>query len=216
MKRVLAAASLAALLVLAGCGSADEQGNAAAPDKEPTKAQEEPSASPSERVCQYSDGVGRRIGRADLDGDGKAEVVRLYPARGECPPAAMIDGTFLTASLPADEPPVTSAFAIAPSWADGQLLVTRSEHPRGGYQLRIFTLDGDDLTELTVDGQPLVPFVATDTSQPATTVACSDDGFVVGTGNDTTAYAVDGTRVTADGKAARTPAAQAPFADCRA
>ena len=51
-----------------------------------------------------------------------------------------------------------------------------SEHPRGGYQLRVYAADGEALTELEVDGQPLVPFVATDVAGAPVSVDCGDEG----------------------------------------
>ena len=49
--------------------------------------------------------------------------------------------------------------------ADGRprfAVSTASGHPRGGAQPHLFGVDGDTLAEVTVDGEPLLPFVATD------------------------------------------------------
>ena len=210
------AAIAAALLVVAACGSAKEQ--ASGGDKEAQK----PTASPSETVCVTVSGVGRRLATVDLDKDGTREIVHLFPQGEGCPAALIVDGGSPSqpgpqVSLPDGEPPVTSAFAVAPSWSDGQLLVTRAEHPRGGYQLRIYAVDGESLTELTVDGQPLVPFVATDVAPGKALVDCSQDGFVVGTGAQARAYTVNGTDVTAGTpvKTAGGTVGQPAFASCR-
>ena len=213
MKRLVA---VAALLVLAGCGSAESGsgGDAAEPSS--------PSPSVSERLCGYGSVEGRLLTEADVDGDGTAEEIRLTRASGDCGAAVIAsrespEVAMWVSEVPAEDPPVTSAFAIAPTWSDGQLLVTRADHPRGGYQLRIYTVEGESLTELTVDGQPLVPFVATDVSQGQARVDCSDDGFVVVAGQQQTTYAVDGTDVSAESptRTAGEPVAQPAFASCR-
>ena len=50
-------------------------------------------------------------------------------------------------------------------------------HPRGGFQPHLFTVT-DQVREVTVDGSPLVPFVATDGGMAPMTATCTDDGGV--------------------------------------
>jgi hypothetical protein len=210
--------AVAALLVLAGCGSADEQGSGGGDRKDATTpgvAMVGGCAADAPEVEQAE-----TLGAVDLDGDGTPDQVRLTATGGKCGDLLFAElGTgYVATPLSADEPPVGSAFAIAPTWSEGQLLVTRADHPRGGYQLRVYTVDGETLTELTVDGNPPVPFVATDVTQGQARVDCSDEGIVVATGGQVTSYAVDGTRVSAStpNEKADVPAGQPAFASCRA
>lgn len=57
------------------------------------------------------------------------------------------------------------------------LVVHGGVHPRGGYQPHLFVLD-DRLRELRVDGQPLLPFIATDGGAAPVMARCTDDGGV--------------------------------------
>jgi len=115
-----------------------------------------------------------------------------------------------TPSLPADEPPVTSTYSIAVPGLATPLLVTRQVHPRGGFQLRVFAPDGSTWTELRVDGNALLPFIATDVLEHPLSVDCTDGGLVVTEAVShtpagvafawdvkQTTYAVDGSQVTA-------------------
>lgn len=67
------------------------------------------------------------------------------------------------------------------------LYLTRETHPRGGWQLHVYVETGRPWPELTnSDGNPVVPFVATDT-RPVLPVAvsCDLDGFTVRTAEPT-------------------------------
>jgi hypothetical protein len=61
----------------------------------------------------------------------------------------------------------------------GDLVVTRQDHPRGGYQLHVFARGPDGLVELVEGDQPLVPFVATDTRPIPYAVGCAGSSIVV-------------------------------------
>ncbi len=209
MKRLVA---VAALLVLAGCGSA-EQGSADEPKETAEPAQVGSCATDAPTVTDAP-----VVAKVDLDGDGEADEVKLTGPGGECGNTlfAQVGDGYVSGPLAVGDPLVTSAFAIAPPGRDSQLLVTRAEHPRGGYQLRVYAADGDALTELTVDGQPLVPFVATDVPLGQARVDCTDDGFIVVAGAQRTTYAVDGTHVSTEGPTKTDgELAGQPFASCR-
>ena len=175
MKRV-AVAAVAALLVLAGCGSSQQQSVEQADTTEGSASTVGSCAGDSPEVTNA-----RTLARVDLDGDGTAEAVKLTGGGGECANTVFArTGKGFVSSDPVDGPPVTSALAVTAPGQDGQLLVTRAEHPRGGYQLRVYAADGDDaLTELEVDGNPLVPFVATDVQEHPLSIDCADGGLVL-------------------------------------
>ena len=56
--------------------------------------------------------------------------------------------------------------------------MTRADHPRGGFQLRIYAAASGQLDELKADGRALLPFVATDVQEHPWSIDCSDDGLV--------------------------------------
>jgi hypothetical protein len=147
---------------------------------------------------------------ADLDGDGTAEAVKLTKVAGECPSTmfAKLGDGYVASTVPA-EPQVTSAFGVDPG-SGGNLVVTKADHPRGGYQLRVYAASTDELVELKADGQSLLPFVATDVQEHPWSIDCSDNGLVfteavahepVGIAAawdiKQTTYTLDGTTVTA-------------------
>jgi hypothetical protein len=176
MMRTFAVAT-AVLLLLAACGSA-ETNKAPAADKQAT------TGTASVGACAVdSEAVtaAKTVARVDLDGDGGAEAVKLTAAGGKCPSllfAKQGDGYVVTrAALPA--PPVASAFGVAVPGEDAQLLVTRQDHPRGGFQLRVYAAGDGTLTELKHDGATLFPFVATDVEEHPASIDCADDGIVV-------------------------------------
>jgi hypothetical protein len=112
--------------------------------------------------------------RADLDGDGTPEDVRLTSPQGDCPGVvfAKVGSGYLSAQVPTDGPPVTKAEAVAVPGVEGQLLATTQTHPRGGFQLRLFSAAGGRLTELEDGGSSLVPFVATDVQEHPLSLSC--------------------------------------------
>src|SRR6188472_3726065 len=73
---------------------------------------------------------------------------------------------------------LTSATRVSLPGREGDLLALRAEHPRGGFQVQVYAFD-DSLGEVTADGQPVVPFVATDTTGGYLSVTCADGELVV-------------------------------------
>lgn len=162
-------------VVLAGCGSA-EQGSGDAARSEPT-----PSTSTSTQACAQET---RSIGRADLDGDGTKEAIEVASGGGEtCPDVLAVAGgtrdPLVGAELPAGQPPVRSAYAVQVPGREGELLVTRQDHPRGGFQLRVYAAGDGRLVELEVDGQALVPFIALDVQEHPLSIDCTDGGVAI-------------------------------------
>lgn len=176
--------SLMVLLALAlvGCGSTDE-GGSAAPSASPSAS---PSVSPSASAaaCPPATDAAPRPGtlaRVDLDGDGTADQVATAGAGDPCPGQLQVTlgDRAVAVPLPDRAPPVRAVFGVVVPGRDGQLLVTRQDHPRGGFQTRVFALDEDRLVELEGDQRPLVPFVATDVQEQPVSIDCVDGGVAV-------------------------------------
>jgi hypothetical protein len=167
-------AVLASCLLLAGCGSATKPegaGQAPAGHEAAAKVGRCPADAPAV--------VGARtVTRADLDGDGRAEAVKLTAADGDCPHLlfAKVSGRYVDAQLPVDAPAVSRAYAVEVPGREGDLVVTRQDHPRGGYQLRLFGAGPEGLVELRDGEHPLVPFVALDVQEHPLSVDCTDGG----------------------------------------
>ncbi|MCW2838412.1 MAG: hypothetical protein JWQ15_2526 [Marmoricola sp.] len=209
MVRILAV-SAAALLVLAGCGSDERSGSVGAGPASSG------SASPSGRPDPCATGSGFRstanLAKVDVDGDGSADQVELGTARG-CPALLVVHvsgGSLVTAVLPTRQPAVRTAFGVNLPGRQGSVVVTRQDHPRGGFQLRMWGLEDNELAELTVEGRPLVPFVVLDVDEHPMAVDCGDGGVVLTQAVahepagvlfawdiKRTSYAVDGNEVTA-------------------
>lgn len=172
MMRVLAAT--VAGVLLAGCGSA---GPSASSDSSPTKSPAKVGS------CEVGDpGVlgARTVARVDLDGDGQQDAVKLTAASGACPDLlfAKRGPGYVTAQLPTSEPSVSAVFGVDLAGVNGSLLVTRQDHPRGGFQLRVYMTSGAQLTELTVGRRSLLPFVALDVEEHPWSIDCGDGGLV--------------------------------------
>jgi hypothetical protein len=168
--RLLAASVVLCIGTLSACGSADDRPNGAADDA--------PTPTATATLCA-EDGGGEASAKVDLDGDGTPEDVHAN-ATGKCPGSVIseVDGDLVSAPID-DEVPVTSVFGVSLEGRKGQLVVTRQDHPRGGYQLHVFVLVGKKLSELQDGDQPLVPFVATDVRPISATVDCQGGNIIV-------------------------------------
>jgi len=172
------AAAVAALLVLAGCGSAEQA------TSKPNTAGSQNAGSQKIGSCTPSSPEvtgAKTIAAVDLDGDGSQEKVRLTANGGACGSTlfAKVQDGYVSTTLDSDGPDVISGYAVDPGGDGGQLLVTRADHPRGGFQLRIYSAASGQLEELEADGRALLPFVATDVQEHPWSIDCSDDGLVV-------------------------------------
>ncbi|WP_123389937.1 hypothetical protein [Nocardioides aurantiacus] len=192
MRHLLAPTVTAVVLaVLAGCGSSPAQdagGAGAGSSGSDSPSPSRPSvatASPRVGECGARDGAVRdatALARADLDGDGGADQVRVTaPDAAGCPStvfAELADG-FLVAPVD-DGLPVTAGFGVRLTGTDADLLVTEQQHPRGGTRTRVYAAADGALAELVdPDGNPVVPFVATDTPPAPVSVTCTGDGIAV-------------------------------------
>jgi len=173
---------LLSLLFLVGCGSADQRSGEDA-GSGPSESSS-PFASTDASACTPGEGATRIaevLTSVDLDGDGTADPVSLTGSKDPCPGRlwAEIGDRNMAVALPADEPPVSSAFAVAIHGRTGEVVVTRQDHPRGGFQTRVFALAGDEFAQLEIDGRALVPFVATDAQEHPISIDCGNNVITV-------------------------------------
>jgi hypothetical protein len=175
-----------AVLLLSACGSAGQR-SGGAEDGTSGGSASSTSAGTVAGSCGADDPAfdraldqARTLTKADLEGDGTAEPVRLTAPGGACGNILLATGKGTYAvHLPAGEPLVRSAYAVQVPGRAGQLVVTRSEHPRGGFQLRVYAPSGRAMAELKRGTEPLVPFVATDVQEQPLSIDCREGGFVV-------------------------------------
>jgi len=180
MMRTLARSALpcAVLLLVAACGSeAPASDNGAAEKTEGAAAMigRCPADAPAVKAAPT-------IATVDLDGDGKGEAIKLTKSGGRCATLlfAKLGDRYVGMQLQQDQPPVSAAYGVNVPGHQGALLVTREDHPRGGFQLRLYAESNDEkLTELEVDGRSLVPFVVLDVQEHPLSVDCTKGGVVV-------------------------------------
>jgi hypothetical protein len=186
------------LLALSGCGD----GGGTGPGSTPTR---------STSVCR-GDKVPILVTRADLDGDGTLDEVSFRPASGSCPADlwSSVRGLRAAPTLDWDASAAGStAAAVRVPGRTGDLVLLLQQHPRGGFQAHLFGYADGRLAELTVDGRPVLPFVATDVPSDPISTRCVDGGFEATEGRAhepigvvpawdvyRTTYTVDGNAVT--------------------
>ncbi len=176
-----AGALVATALLAVGCGSAERSADTTAgatPSADGTS--ETVSTVGSCPVDSPAVTSARAVTQADLNGDGESEQVKLTRPDGDCPNllfAALEDG-HVSAQLETG-PPVAEAYGVEVPGREGDLVVTRQNHPRGGFQTRIYAVTGETMSELKVDGQLLVPFVALDVEERPLSVDCIEGGVVL-------------------------------------
>jgi hypothetical protein len=178
--RLLAATVVLGIVTLSACGAADSTSSSASTAT--------PSPSPSAGSSCPNSGavVGQAVplAKVDLAGDGTREAISVYRVHG-CPDQlgeGMVvgkDQTWKPVEVPDPGTPITAAFGVTLTGHHGQLLVTQQNHPRGGYQLHVYALADKKLVELQDRGNPLVPFVATDTRPISYAVNCEGGSIVV-------------------------------------
>ncbi len=118
--------------------------------------------------------AGRSVGGGDFDADGSTDELWLLPASSRCPGLAVTLDSGVVGTAPDFELDGKGhTFALS----DGRALAVLhgAAHPRGGAQPHVFGLDGDTLGEVTLNGEPVLPFVATDGGGTPTTATCTDD-----------------------------------------
>jgi hypothetical protein len=160
MRTLGTAAVLSALLGLSACGS---QAGSSAPDT---------------AGCV---GQGTVVARADLDGKGQPTTVRLTGSgSGPCADLLLADGGASAEVGGLDLVPKQGTVVhLHGADAPDLVLLSSQPHPRGGWQPHLFGSGGETgLIEVTSDGRPVVPFVATDGGAPPMTATCTPEGGI--------------------------------------
>ena len=158
-------------LLLGGCGDgqrpvADDGGQFASPS--PTGCPRDARAVP--------------LVSADLDGDGRADQVDFEPPGGTCPGGltSSVPGLRWAPTIDWDASGAArDATAVRLPGRTGDLVLLRETHPRGGFQAHLYGYADGKLAELTADGKPIFPFVATDVLTDPISARCTDAGFEV-------------------------------------
>lgn len=167
-----------AAVLLAACGSQESS------DPARTKDAAEPESTKLIGQCPPDSPAveaARTVATVDLDGDGTKEPVRLTAADGDCTNLlfAKLGEGYVFAQLPIGAPPLSSAFGVAVPGREGALLATKQDHPRGGFQLRVYAVGPDGLVELKDGKDALFPFVALDVMEHPSSIDCADNALVV-------------------------------------
>lgn len=119
---------------------------------------------------------------ADLDGNGEPERVQYSGDSGGCAHVLFAvsggkrRGVEVTGDLPVD---TRGSAAIRIPGRQGVVVMLTQQHPRGGFQARLYGYADGKLAELTVGDNPVFPFVATDAPSDPLAATCVDGGFAV-------------------------------------
>ncbi|HET8718895.1 MAG TPA: hypothetical protein VFM50_14215 [Nocardioidaceae bacterium] len=136
--------------------------------------------------CRTSDPAlaqAHRVAVADLDGTGRPEKVGFVPASADGPCAgalvATVGGTTRAVRVDDVRGPLQSATVVHLRGSGQELVMLRGKnHPRGGYLLHLYAAGSGGLSELLVDGRPVLGFVATDGGAAPATATCTPGGGI--------------------------------------
>lgn len=163
--------TISALLVLALLGGCGEEASRTEPVS--------PRAWGECTIGAFDSAGGENVARLDGRGKDDAEVRLVPPGAGPCAGGLVARVGSGVTGLDVAGLDLEAASANVVELRDGAelLLVNGGAHPRGGFQPHVFSLDGG-LHEVQVDGNPLLPFVATDGGGLPVTATCRADGGV--------------------------------------
>jgi len=202
---VRSASFLAAALLVTATGCA----NAGSPSAEPT-----PAGQPTALCTSFSPVSLAQVARVDLDGDGIADKLQRVDD-GDCHLLVGRDGTTPLDISALDLPPGATFETVQLKGTKRQLvLVSGASHLRGGVQPYLVGEAANVIGLVTYQGNPLLPFIATDGGELPGAAHCNASGGIdvvsVARSKDSglaVAYDVTTTSYTLAGDVA-TPAAQ--------
>jgi hypothetical protein len=138
-------------------------------------------ASPSPTGCP-KDARAVPLVSADLDGDGRPDQVDFEPPGASCP-GGLTSSVAGLRSAPTIDWDATGAArdaaVVRVPGRTGDLVLLREQHPRGGFQAHLYGYADGHLAELTVRGEPVFPFVATDVLTAPVAARCVEGGSEV-------------------------------------
>ena len=180
MRRLLVVLALVPSVALAGCGSLTGSDDGAADGSGP------PSGAPGQA---WGDCTQEAFEAADspattLRHDGWGTDMQLkLPSDGPCAGALVASGPggVVGVDVGSDELDGSSVSVLDAGPLGGSVLVRvdGGMHPRGGFQPHLYLVGPDAMREVTVNGHPVVPFVATDGGMAPLAVRCGDDTLEV-------------------------------------
>ncbi len=138
---------------------------------------------PGYRGCTAGDlaGAGRSLPRPDLDGDGRADRLVLTGPDAACPDSlvAVLGGRVVGTSVAGMDLLARGAQVVRPHGGDELVLLRSRTGADARWQPRLFAAGRDGgLTEVTLDGRPLLPQVDTQRGSAPMDVTCTADGGV--------------------------------------
>lgn len=172
---LLLAALVVAAPVVAGCGSS---GGDHAPSGTHTAGATIVGGCPAAGALRAA----RVLARADLDGDGHADTVALTGRRARCADVlvAKVGDHYASLALGRVRLSTAAPVLVQVPGRRGLLVAPRESHPRGGFQLHLYGYADGRLAELRDrQGNPVVPFVATDTGPAPVSADCGPRSIVV-------------------------------------
>jgi hypothetical protein len=178
MTRAPVVTALLASVVLAGCGS--QQGASESDSAEPGgDGATSSAAAQTWRGCTPEAFDAADGSSTTLRHDGwKAEMQLKVPEDGPCAGAVVASGPAGVVGVDAKDAELDGDTVSVPDAGDlgGSVLVRvdGGVHPRGGFQPHLYLVGPDTIRELTANGRPIVPFVATDGGMAPMTVRCGD------------------------------------------
>jgi hypothetical protein len=160
--------TLSALLVLALLGGCGQTG----PRTEPVRPQQWGDCT----ISAFDQAGGARVASVPDGSKTEAEVRLVGAGDGPCAGGlvARVGSGVTGLDVAGLDLQAGSARVVTLGGGEALLLVHGGSHPRGGFQPHVFSLAGG-LHEVLVDGNPLLPFVATDGGGSPVTATCRGD-----------------------------------------
>jgi hypothetical protein len=185
MRRVSVVATVLASVVLSGCGTQEGASDGGSgPAESAGDGGTSSGAARAWRDCTPDAFEAAGGASKTLRHDGaQTELELKVPEDGPCAGALVASGPSGVVGVDAKDAELDGDTAKALDAGDlGDNVLVRVDggvHPRGGFQPHLYLVGPDTIREVTVNGQPVVPFVATDGGMAPMTVRCGDGTIAV-------------------------------------
>lgn len=184
MRRVPVLTALLASVVLAGCGSQQGAPDGGAGDSDSSVVKPGPALR-AWRDCtldafEAAGGASTTLRHDTWAAEMQLKVPEDGPCAGALVGASVRRGVVGVDTKDAELDGETVKVLDAGDLGDNVLVrVDGGVHPRGGFQPHLYLVGEDSIREITADGEPIVPFVATDGGMAPMTVRCGDGAIEV-------------------------------------